>query len=200
VQADGSITRSFGGTGLGLAICHRLVGLMGGQIDARSQPGQGAVFEVRLPVDACVAREEVSLAIDTPRELDLGERRWRLLLVDDHVINLRLLEVLAQQMGCDYVSVQDGEQALAQLRDGVFDLVLMDVMMPVMDGLTAVRQLREEERLRGDGRRMPVLFVTAHAMSGDAERFMAVGADGYVSKPISRDVLAREMRRWLEST
>lgn len=200
VQADGSITRSFGGTGLGLAICHRLVGLMGGQIDARSQPGQGAVFEVRLPVDACVAREEVGIEIQMPRELDLRERRWRLLLVDDHVINLRLLEVLAQQMGCDYVSVQDGEQALAQLREGAFNLVLMDVMMPVMDGLTAVRQLREEERSRGDGRRMPVLFVTAHAMPGDAERFMAVGADGYVSKPISRDVLAREMLRCLEAT
>ncbi len=199
VQADGSITRSFGGTGLGLAICHRLVTLMGGTIDAKSQIEQGAVFEIRLPVEICKEQKE---PMNLPEKLSVpsqGTRRWRLLLVDDHVINLRLLEILAQQMDCDYASASDGAQALSMLRQGDFDLVLMDVMMPVMDGLTAVRHLREEERLRGEGRRTPVLFVTAHAMSGDAERFMAAGADGYVSKPISREALSREMARWLVS-
>lgn len=172
---------------------------MGGSIDAKSQIEQGAVFEIRLPVKICA---EPKYPANSPEKLSVPPqeiRRWRLLLVDDHVINLRLLEILAQQMDCEYASASDGAQALSMLRESEFDLVLMDVMMPVMDGLTAVRHLREAERLKDDGRRMPVLFVTAHAMSGDAERFMAAGADGYVSKPISREALSREMARWLVS-
>lgn len=119
------------------------------------------------------------------------------MIVDDNEINRRLLEILAQQFGCDFVSVSDGGQALEKLRQMPFDLVLLDVMMPVMDGVTALRRWRVEEMAFGEGRRTPVLFVTAHAMTGDAERFTAEGADGYLSKPISRQTLRREMIRVL---
>jgi CheY-like chemotaxis protein len=214
VQADGSITRAYGGTGLGLAICRRLVLLMGGRIDSHSTLGQGARFDVWLPVQFCdsdqgnahkhVHEAPSNLIAEPPLEAQAQRgsggqqgRKNRLLLVDDHAINLRLLELLVEKMGYDHVSATDGEQALALLQNEHFDLVLMDVMMPVMDGLTAVQHLRKYEQTNGAHRRTCVLFVTAHAMTGDAERFMAVGADGYMTKPISPMALERELKRWL---
>jgi PAS domain S-box-containing protein len=214
VQADGSITRAFGGSGLGLAISRRLVQLMGGRIECEGLPGQGATFKLSIPIQVCNPEPESPPALvvfeqDTPASIGAqppslsqpdsaaAPRKKRLLLVDDHPINLRLLEVLAGKLGYDYVSVTDGEQALEHLRQGQFDLVLMDVMMPIMDGLTAVQRLREREASEGLGHRTCVLFVTAHAMQGDAEKFMAVGADGYLTKPIAPAVLERELKQRL---
>jgi PAS domain S-box-containing protein len=214
VQADGSITRAYGGTGLGLAICRRLVLLMGGRIETQSAIGQGARFDVLIPVQlheptaleqpggVSVTSEKTTAeppdqAHNHPVHVDRQGRTKRLLLVDDHAINLRLLELLVEKMGYEHVSASDGEQALALLQNEHFDLVLMDVMMPVMDGLTAVRHLRKYEQTSGANKRTCVLFVTAQAMTGDAERFMAVGADGYMTKPISPTALERELKRWL---
>jgi CheY-like chemotaxis protein len=120
-------------------------------------------------------------------------RPLHVLLAEDHPINQKLASLLLAKMGHTCVLAQDGEAALAQLAEQRFDLVLMDVMMPRMDGLTALARLREAEA--DAGRRTPVLMVTAHAMTGDRERFMAAGADGYVSKPISAALLAQEMAR-----
>jgi CheY-like chemotaxis protein len=119
------------------------------------------------------------------------------LLVEDHEINRKLAEIMLARTGCDCVCAKDGEEALAALAQQDFDVVLMDVMMPVMDGLSALRVLRDREE--GTGRRTAVLMVTAHAMTGDRERFLAAGADGYVSKPMSQVVLEREIRRVLGS-
>jgi PAS domain S-box-containing protein len=196
-QADGSVTRSFGGTGLGLAITRRLLQLMGGDVTADATPGQGAVFEVRLPLR--LATQDVVQPVDAAPER-LGQafdRRLSVLLVEDHEINRKLAEIMLARTGCDCVCAKDGEEALAVLAQRDFDVVLMDVMMPVMDGLSALRVLREREV--GTGRRTAVLMVTAHAMTGDRERFLAAGADGYVSKPMSQVVLEREIRRVLGS-
>jgi CheY-like chemotaxis protein len=100
---------------------------------------------------------------------------------------------MLQRMGYGFDTANDGQHALDLLDEHHFDVVLMDVMMPVMDGLTALRQLREKEA--GTGRRTPVLMVTAHAMTGDKERFLAAGADGYVSKPMSQVALQKEINR-----
>jgi len=193
-QADGSVTRSFGGTGLGLAITRRLLQLMGGDITADATPGQGAVFEARLPL-RLAAPEVVRPAAPKSSEPSpsVFDRRLSVLLVEDHDINRKLAEIMLERMGCDGVTASDGEQALSLLRSRDFDVVLMDVMMPVMDGLSALRLLREHEA--GSGRRTPVLMVTAHAMTGDRERFLAAGADGYVSKPMSQMALEREIKR-----
>ena len=191
-QADGSVTRSFGGTGLGLAITRRLLQLMGGDVTADATPGQGAVFEVRLPLR--LATPDVALPAVAPERPGVAfDRRLSVLLVEDHEINRKLAEIMLARTGCDCVCAKDGEEALAALAQHNFDVVLMDVMMPVMDGLSALRVLREREA--GTGRRTAVLMVTAHAMTGDRERFLAAGADGYVSKPMSQVVLEREIRR-----
>jgi CheY-like chemotaxis protein len=117
------------------------------------------------------------------------------LLVEDHEINRKLAEIMIERMGCRLVSVRDGLQALDAMDKSRFDVVLMDVMMPVMDGLAALKLVREREE--GTGFRSRVLMVTAHAMAGDRERFLSAGADGYVSKPMSQVSLQTEIERVL---
>ena len=196
-QADGSVTRSFGGTGLGLAITRSLLQLMGGDVVAQGQPGQGAEFVARIPLRPVLAKAADAQGDTMPGRgecVQQAERRsLQVLLVEDHAINRKLAEILLQHMGHQFVSANDGQEALDRLADQTFDVVLMDVMMPHMDGVTALRHLREREA--GRGRYTPVLMVTAHAMTGDRERFLAAGADGYVSKPIAQDALCREISR-----
>jgi len=198
-QGDGSVTRSFGGTGLGLAITRRLVHLMDGEISANGQPDLGACFTVTLPVEKTSLDADDQIAADG-QNLDLSSRPVYLkpisvLLVEDHDINRKLAEIMLQRMGYRYVSACDGLQALDILEKDRFDVVLMDVMMPVMDGITALKLLREREAEQGQ--RTRVLMVTAHAMTGDRERFLGAGADGYVSKPMSQAALQKEIERVL---
>jgi PAS domain S-box-containing protein len=203
-QADGSVTRSFGGTGLGLAITRSLLQLMGGYITAEGRPGRGATFVATLPVQQVVRPSQsgpgaLAEALPaTPVLVPLGDvdaQTCSVLLVEDHEINRKLAEIMLQRMGCRCTIAADGQQALDRLAQERFDVVLMDVMMPVMDGLTALRRLRAQEAL--SGRRTPVLMVTAHAMTGDKERFLAAGADGYVSKPMSQSALKQEIEATL---
>jgi signal transduction histidine kinase/ActR/RegA family two-component response regulator len=192
-QADGSITRSYGGTGLGLAITRSLVQLMGGEISANSQVGEGARFTIAIPVKLATKTDAVQQS-NVPDASNIQGRTLSVLLVEDHAINRKLAQIMLQRMGHQFVLANDGEQALDVLNKEHFDVVLMDVMMPVMDGLTALAIWREREKERGLSR-TPVLMVTAHAMTGDRERFLAAGADGYVSKPMSEMSLRKEIER-----
>ncbi|MBP6277588.1 MAG: response regulator [Limnohabitans sp.] len=200
-QADGSVTRSFGGTGLGLAITRSLLQLMGGFITAEGHPGKGASFVATLPVKKIcqsIVQAPSPASSDQSSSLTPAEAMTpscSVLLVEDHEINRKLAEIMLQRMGYRYVIAADGQQALDRLAVERFDVVLMDVMMPVMDGVSALRQLRIQEAV--SGHRTPVLMVTAHAMTGDKERFMAAGADGYVSKPMSQAALQKEIMRVL---
>ena len=198
-RADGSVTRSYGGTGLGLAITRSLLQLMGGDITAHSQPGCGATFVATIPVAKVLDLPEPDNATpltpvvsDASRAED-AQAGVSILLVEDHEINRKLAEIMLQRMGYRYATANDGQQALDRLATERFDVILMDVMMPVMDGLTALRLLREREAQTGY--RSRVLMVTAHAMTGDKERFLAAGADGYVSKPMSQAALQKEIDR-----
>ena len=195
-QADGSITRSYGGTGLGLAITRSLMQLMGGDISAHSEPGQGACFTIRFPaksVSAATVQEGAVSAAALDSE-ETAIRPLSVLLVEDHEINRKLAQIMLQRMGHHFVLANDGQQALNCLEKETFDLVLLDVMMPVMDGMTALKTWREREAER-QLPRTTVLMVTAHAMTGDRERFIAAGADGYVSKPMSEAALRKEIIR-----
>jgi CheY-like chemotaxis protein len=196
-QADGSITRSYGGTGLGLAITRSLVQLMGGDVQATSEQGQGACFTINFPVQ-CVTLDATEVDAGggnaSEPEAQVATRPLSVLLVEDHEINRKLAQIMLQRMGHTFVLANDGQQALDCLDQENFDVVLLDVMMPVMDGLTALKLWRERESERSLPR-TTVLMVTAHAMTGDRERFIAAGADGYVSKPMSEASLRKEINR-----
>ena len=177
-QADGSITRRFGGTGLGLAISRQLTLLMGGEIDCASIVGQGSAFWVDLPLTP------VELAPAAEAEMPLAEQTVRVLIADDHPTNRTVVELMLQQLGADCLSVEDGQAALAAFEAGVFDLVLMDMQMPVMDGLRATQAIRALEARTGR-RRTPVLMLTANALPEHVTASEQAGADGHVAKPIT---------------
>jgi signal transduction histidine kinase/AmiR/NasT family two-component response regulator len=179
-QADGSITRRFGGSGLGLAISHNLAELMGGSLDATGEPGRGATFRVRAPLppaEAPAAAEEgESEAPNAPLAL-------RVLLADDHAINRRVVELILGGAGAQMVSVADGAEAVAAFAAGAFDVVLMDMQMPVMDGLTAIREIRAMEAARRLPR-TPIIGLTANVMPDQVQALKAAGADRHIAKPI----------------
>ena len=184
-QADGTITRRYGGTGLGLAICAELAGLMGGTLDCSSTLGAGSRFWTTLPLarpDAPVVSEEPA----KPAEA-LG---LRILIADDHPVNRKVVEVILAPSGCELVQVADGTEAVAACLAESFDVILMDMQMPVMDGVTAVREIRQVEQRRG-AVRTPIIMLTANALPEHVAAGAAAGADGHLSKPIRIDALYR---------
>ena len=190
-QADGSITRRFGGTGLGLSICRSLVEMMGGRISATSTPGVGSRFTVVLPL----ARAETLAACDvlqnrqsTGRAAPFGDRPLRVLLAEDHPVNQRVVQLILADQGVEVVTVDDGALAVAAFAVGHFDLVLMDMQMPVMDGLTATRALRELEIERGAAP-TPIVMLSANAMAEHRDEALSAGADLHVPKPITAESL-----------
>ena len=195
-QADGSITRRFGGTGLGLSISHDLVRRMGGDLAATSTPGQGSVFEFRLPVRAGLPAPGPSSPPWSPSSGAQGGVPVRVLVVDDQPINRMLVARLLAPLGCETETAEDGASAVERAARGAFDLILMDVQMPGMDGLEAARRIRADEARSGRAR-VPVVALTANAMASDREACLLAGMDGHLSKPVTRDALAQMLAEHL---
>jgi PAS domain S-box-containing protein len=194
-QADTSTTRRFGGTGLGLTICARLVELMGGRIWVDSVEGQGSTFHFTLQVQAAqgVARTSPTDASDAPEPA----RTLQVLLVEDHPINQMLATTLLKKWGHSVVLAKNGQEAVNLFGTQDWDIVLMDMQMPVMGGLEATRLIRAAERL---GRHTPILAMTANAMEADRQACMAAGMDDHLAKPFNAQSLQALLVRYTAAT
>ncbi|MDB5424632.1 MAG: hybrid sensor histidine kinase/response regulator [Phenylobacterium sp.] len=197
-QGDATTTRRHSGAGLGLTLCRELLALMGGDIQVSSREGAGTTFTVRLPLVAAEAPDPAAQAPEQPPAPAAAERALRVLAAEDNAVNQQVLKALLGAVGIEPVLVGNGQEALDAWRDADWDIVLMDIQMPVMDGPTAVRRMREVERREGR-RRTPIIAVTANAMAHHEAEYLAAGLDALVAKPIDLGLLLQAIDTLLQS-
>ena len=210
-QVDSSLTRQFGGTGLGLAICRQLTTLMGGSIDFRSVEGEGSTFWFEVPMKTEVINPFLSARLGSSEDNPFAQAQskpstkpesppqWdaRVLVAEDSDVNQFIIRELLARFGIKPVVVDNGELAVEAFENGAFDMILMDIQMPVMDGVAAtarIRELQKEQRLNPD---CLIVGLSAHAMSGDREKYLQKGMDDYLTKPVTLESLESMLKQRL---
>ncbi len=193
-QEDGSITRKYGGTGLGLTISRRLVELMGGRITVESRLGSGSCFKVDIPF-AIANSTGVNQKIPEYTQARWDGPRLKVLLVEDDRLNIKFATSLFKKLGLTVFSVENGEECLKAVEHETYDLIFVDILMPVMNGEEVLKEIRKKEQ--GTTLHQPVIALTAYSLRGDKGRFLGYGFDGYLSKPLETRELICEMKRVL---
>jgi CheY-like chemotaxis protein len=191
VQADNTMTRRFGGTGLGLTICRQIVELMGGMITVDSTLGEGTTVHVLLPLPwlgPTVRLPSPPAVSDVDESRELGLEGLRILAAEDNVTNQLVLKTILHSLGLEPVIVDNGQEAVDRWSQSPFDLILMDIQMPVLDGVAATREIRRREAEAGAGR-TPIVALSANAMKHQVAEYLAAGMDAHLAKPIQIDRL-----------
>ena len=194
-QADGTTSRKFGGSGLGLAISKMIVELMGGRIGVVSALGEGASFYFEIPLEVGVS--QIAREVDVKPEPERFSGR-NVLLVEDNLVNQKIAVKLLMKRGFQVVTAKNGVEAVDAWRSGNFEIILMDCQMPIMSGYESTRKIREEE-IRTGKAPVPIIALTAQALTGDREECLRAGMNGYVSKPISSSRLFQEISKFISA-
>lgn len=200
-QVDTSTTRRFGGTGLGLAICKQLVHMMGGDIQVKSQIGQGSIFSFTLKLEkrTTITPEPQNSTFFSQQKKQSAHAHFsgmRILLADDNPINQDYIGEILSQIGATTTIAGNGHQALTCVEENEFDLILMDCQMPILDGYQASAQIRSKKIMAGN-RPIPIIALTANALSGDREKCLAAGMNDYLAKPIQKSTLIETLEKWI---
>lgn len=189
-QIDSSSTRNYEGAGLGLSICRELAKLLGGEIGVKSEAGQGSTFWFSFEA-GIVAPEDIAL-MKTETTPTIKYDNLKVLVAEDKVVNIKIITLLLENIGCKVEIASNGKDAIDKIENDTFDIVFMDIQMPIMDGVTAIKLLREKYQ----NHLPPIIALTANAMEGDHEYYLQMGMDDYLSKPIDANLLYEKINFW----